>query len=101
MNTVESQVQHIFYEEGILVTCTDRPDYNNPFGLNKTIYGLEVHKKDVDFVAEQLTKLGINHTVRDGKFLNTKYCWTNKSFNFIEVPNHKEAYHIIVEGGIL
>lgn len=101
MNSVESQVQGLFYEKGILVTCTDRPWYNNPLGVDKTFHGIEVHKKDTGFVVDQLTRLGIQYNVLDGRYRNTKGCWTHKSFNFIELPNHVEAYQAIVEGGIV
>lgn len=98
--SIEHQVEHLFYKEGIWVSCTDRPWYNNPFGSDKTLHGIEVHKKDVDFVSTQLHRLGVEHNVRDGKYRNTKGCWTHKAFNFIELPTHKEAYHTIVNGGI-
>lgn len=101
MSSVESQVQTLFYKEGIQVSCTDRPWYNNPFGVDKTFYGMEVHKKDTGFVADQLTRLGIQYNILDGRYKNTKGCWTHKSFNFIELPNHVEAYRAIVEGGIV
>ena len=100
MNTVESQVQTLFYKKGICIRCTDRPWYNNPFGKKETFYGIEVHKKDVSFVSDKLEKLGIEHNILDGKYMNVNGCWTHKSFNFIELPNHEEAYQRIVEGGI-
>ena len=98
--SIESQVQTLFYEEGILVSCTDRPWYNNPTGA-ETMHGIEVHKNDVDFVSTQLTRLGVEHNILDGRFKNTKGCWSHKSFKFLELPNHKEAYKTIIEGGIL
>lgn len=100
MNTVESQVQHLFHEEGICITCTDRPWYNNPFGKKETFYGIEVHKNDVSFVSDKLASLGVEYNILDGKYRNVNGCWTHKSFKFIELPNPKEAYQMIVEGGI-
>lgn len=97
---IEYQVHHIFYKHGICVRCTDRPWYNNPFGENKTFYGIEVHKKDVSFVSEELEKLGIEHNILDGKYRNVNGCWTHKAFKFIELPNPEKAYQMIVEGGI-
>lgn len=99
--STKSQVEHLFYEKGILVSCTERPWYNNPFGSDKTSYGIEVHKKEVSFVADQLARLGISFNVLDGRYRNTNGCWTHKSFNFIELPCPEEAYQAIVEGGIL
>lgn len=96
-----SQVEYLFYEKGIFVACTDRPWYNNPFGSDKTVYGIEVSKKDVGFVADQLARLGIEYHIHDGRYRNTNGCWTHKSFNFIELPNHQEDYIAIAEGGIL
>ena len=98
--SISSEVERLFYEKGIYVACTDRPWYNNPFGVKKTFYGIEVHKNDVGFVADELARLGIKYNILDGRFKNTKGCWTHKSFNFIELPNHMEAYQAIVEGGI-
>lgn len=101
MNTVESQVQTLFYKQGICINCTDRPWYNNPFGVkNKTFYGIEVHKKDVSFVLKELEKLGIEYNILDGKYRNVNGCWTHKAFKFIELPNPEEAYNAIIEGGI-
>lgn len=97
---IESQVETLFYKEGICITCTDRPWYNNPFGSDKTFYGIEVHKKDVGFVSNELNKLGVEYNILDGKYRNVNGCWTHKAFNFIELPNHEEAYQRIVEGGI-
>ena len=97
---IESKVEHLFYKEGIQVSCTERPWYNNPFGSDKTFHGIEVHKKDVGFVADQLTRLGVAHNILDGRYRNTNGCWTHKSYNFIELPNHQEAYNAIVNGGI-
>ena len=98
--SIESQVQTLFHEEGILVSCTDRPWYNNPAGA-ETMHGIEVHKNDVDFVSTQLTRLGVEYNILDGRFKNTKGCWSHKSFKFLELPNHKEAYKASIEGGIL
>jgi len=98
MNTVESKVERLFHEKDILVTCTDRPWYNNPFGSDVTLYGIEVHKSDAETVISELTRLGIVFKVREAKFVNTNGCWTHKSFKFLEIPNHKEAYKVIVEG---
>ncbi len=95
MNTVESQVENLFYKKDICVNCTDRPWYNNPFGSDVTLYGIEVHKSDAETVISELTRLGIVFKVREAKFVNTKGCWTHKSFKFLEIPNHKEAYSII------
>lgn len=96
---IESKVEYLFYKEGIQVSCTTRPWYNNPLGVNKDFYGIEVHKKDVGFVSNLLSRLGVEYNILEGRFLNVKGSWTHKSFNFIELPNHKEAYHTIIEGG--
>ena len=92
---VESKVEHLFYEKDIMVNCTDRPWYNNAWGSPVTVYGIEVHKQDVEYVMSELKRLGIIFTVRDGRYLNVNCCWTHKSFQFIEIPNHKTAYGII------
>lgn len=98
MNNMASKVEHLFYEKNICVTCTDRPYYNNAWGSPVTVYGIEVHKSDAEYVMDELTRLNIDFIVREAKFVNTKGCWTHKSFKFLEIPNHKEAYKVIVEG---
>ena len=96
MNTVESKVEHLFYERDICVNCTDRPWYNNAFGSNRTVHGIEVHKKDAQNVIELLNRLGIEFNVREAKFVNVNGCWTHKSFQFLEIPNHEKAYAKLV-----
>lgn len=95
MNTVESKVERLFHEKDILVTCTDRPWYNNSWGSPVTTYGIEVHNLDVEHVIMVLNRLGITFNVRDARFINTKGCWTHKSFKFLEIPEHEKAYSII------
>ncbi|MBR0271433.1 MAG: hypothetical protein IJQ68_05505 [Methanobrevibacter sp.] len=99
MNTIESKVEHLFYEKDICVNCTDRPWYNNAWGSNITTYGIEVHKTDAEYVMSVLTRLGIDFKVRDARFVNSKGCWTHKSFKFLEIPNHEKAYSIIAGCG--
>lgn len=89
------EVERIFHQKEYSLICTERPWYNNPFKLNKTIYGLEVPKNEVNAVATVLDLFGIHYLVRDGKYLNTNGCWTKKSFDFIEIPNHENAYWVI------
>ena len=91
----ETQVERLFYNEGICVSCTDRPWYNNAWGSNVTVHGIEVHKNDVAIVMDELAKLGVEFIVHDGKYRNAKGCITHKQFKFLEIPNHKKAYAII------
>lgn len=95
MNTVESKVEKRFHEQDICINCTDRPWYNNAFGSNRTVHGIEVHKKDAHVVMDELTRLGIEFIVREAKYRNTNGCLTHKQFKFLEIPNHQEAYVII------
>ena len=95
MYTVESKVEKRFHEQDIWINCTDRPWYNNAFGSNRTVHGIEVHKKDAHVVMDELARLGIEFIVRDAKYRNTKGCFTHKQFKFLEIPNHQEAYAII------
>ena len=98
MSTFESQVQTRFHKQNICVTCTDRPWYNNAWGSNRTVHGIEVHKKDLLPVMDELIRLGIEFIVRDAKYRNTKGCVTHKQFKFLEIPNHEQAYAIIAGG---
>ena len=95
MSTMESKVEQKFHEQDICVNCTERPWYNNAWGSRVTVYGIEVHKSDAAVVMDELTRLGIDFTVRDAKYRNTKGCLTHKQFKFLEIPNHQEAYDII------
>ena len=101
MNTVESRVEQLFHAEDIWINCTDRPWYNNAFHSDKTVYGIEVHKEDLNRVIDVLNKLGIEYRVREAKYLNVNGCWTHKQFKFLEIPNHKEAYSAIAGGEAL
>lgn len=92
---VESKVERLFYEKDIQVNCTDRPWYNNAWGSPVTVYGIEVHKRDVEYVISELKRLGIIFNVRDARYLNINSCWTHKAFKFLEIPNHEKAYGII------
>ena len=98
MNTVESKVERLFYEKDICINCTDRPWYNNPWGAKTTTHGIEVHKKDAENVIKELTRLGIQYNIHEGKFINVNGCWTHKAFKFLEIPNHKKAYAMLVGG---
>ena len=101
MSTMESKVEQRFHEKNIWINCTDRPWYNNAWGSNVTVYGIEVHKNDAVIVMDELARLGVDFIVRDAKFRNTKGCITHKQFKFLEIPNPQEAYRIIVGGDSL
>lgn len=96
MYTVESKVEKRFHEQDICIYCTDRPWYNNAWGSEVTVHGIEVHKKDAPLVMDELTRLGIAFIVRDAKKRNSKGCFTHKQFKFLEIPNHQEAYAKLV-----
>lgn len=101
MNTIESKVEKLFHDkDNICVTCTDRPWYNNAWGSNVTVYGIEVHKQDAECVISELKRLGIIFIVREARFININGCMTHKSFKFLEIPNHQKAYGIIAEGAL-
>ena len=96
---IESKVERLFHDEAnICVTCTDRPWYNNAWGSNVTTHGIEVHNQDLEYVTSELTRLGISFKVREARFVNTKGCWTHKSYKFLEIPDHEKAYRTILEG---
>lgn len=50
-------------------------------------WGLEVPKKDTDFICCVLNMAGINYNIHDGRIRNIYGHWTKKSFNFIQISD--------------
>ena len=97
----EYKIAAMFREKDICVNCTERPPWNNAFRAKTTAYGIECHKRDVDYVTSQLSRLGITYIIRDARYMNTKGCIAHKQFKFLEIPEHEKAYETIIAGGIV
>lgn len=51
-------------------------------------WGLEIPKKDTEFISEILNLTGIQYTVKDARFLNIWGHWTHKSFDLIVIDDN-------------
>ncbi|MBR0369517.1 MAG: hypothetical protein IJH63_02190 [Methanobrevibacter sp.] len=51
-------------------------------------WGLEIPKKDTEFISEILNLTGIQYTLKDARFLNIWGHWTHKSFDLIVIDDN-------------